>query len=367
MFEKNSFLIATLLVLAFACAARSQNVYRGTVVDVIDGKTVVLEIPNGRMKVALQYVDVPEPEQPLHQIVIDHLGLLVRGKDADFKLVGLGTNEVRGMLVVDGVDISQQMLRDGAAWLLPRERSGQSAVEFESYQASQDQARADKLGVWSVADLKPAWEFRAEQEAKIRQQEAARLRLRGIRSGLGPFQSNAKPGELSNQKMAAFDKDSWFEWITERGAESYGVHSYDDPKKLFRAFYTSNAVIEFLSGSTRQKLDCRAVYYSVNRPDGTHEDTYRLMFIALSDDYNFSRRVSHLSIVADGHTISASLDRGIRGRGSIGSEEVFFYRISSESLKKIAAANLVEVRIDNLTGHMTKDGQNLIGQLVGGN
>ena len=82
-----------------------------------------------------------------------------------------------------------------------------------------------------------------------------------------------------------------------------GVHSYDDPRKQFRAFYTSNAEIEFLSGNTKQKLDCRAVYYSIDRPDDTHEDMYKLMFIALSDDYNFSRRASHLSIVADGRTM----------------------------------------------------------------
>ena len=220
MIGKYRFFITTFLILFFAIEGLAQTVYHGSIVDVIDGKTVVLEMANGRMNVVLQYVEVPEPEQALHQIVIDHLGVLTRGKEADFRLVGLGTNDVRGRLVIGGVDISQQMLRDGAAWLMPREKSGQSAAEFESYRVSQDQARADKLGVWSVAGLKPAWEFRADKEERIRQQEAAKLRLRGVRSGLGPYQSNAKPGELNNQKMAAFDKDSWFEWITEKGTES---------------------------------------------------------------------------------------------------------------------------------------------------
>ncbi|HEY2865561.1 MAG TPA: thermonuclease family protein [Pyrinomonadaceae bacterium] len=364
---KYYFLTATFLVLYFAVETFSQNVYHGTIVDVVDGKTVVLEMPNGRMNVVLQYVEVPEPEQPLHQIVIDHLEVLTSGKEADFRLVGLGTNDVRGRLVISGIDVSQQMLRDGAAWLIPREKSGQSTAEFESYNVSQDQARADKLGVWSVADLKPAWEFRADKEEKIRQLEAAKVRLRGVRSGLGPYQSNARPGELNNQKMAAFDKDSWFEWITAAGGESYGVHSYDDPKKQFRAFYTSNAVIDFSTGNSKQKLDCRAVYYSLNGPDGSHKDVYNLLFMALSDDYNFSRRASRLTIVADGRAISANLDRGLRGKESPGALEVLFYRLSRESLRKIADAHSVEIRIDSLTGHMSKDGQNLIGQLIAGN
>jgi len=367
MLRKSSLLVAIAVVLFSTLAAHSQNTYHGTVVDVIDGKTVVLETSSGRMNVVLQYVEVPEPEQPLHQLVIDHLGVLTRGKSAEFRLLGIGTSALRGRLVIEGIDISQQMVRDGAAWLIPQERSGQSAEEFESYKASQDQARSDKLGVWSVADLKPAWEFRAEQLEKIRQQEAAKLQLRGVRTGLGPFQSNAKPGELNNQKMAAFDKDSWFQLIVENGNETRGVHSYDDPRKLFRAFYTSNAVIEFSTGNVKQKLDCRAVFYSVNHAMSPVEDGYKLMFIALSDDFNFSRRASRLTIIADGRTIAANLDRGLRGKGSIGSEEMFFYRVSRESLGKIATASSVEVRIDDLKGYMSKDGQTLIGQLIAGN
>ena len=367
MIRKSFLFVAIFIVLFGALSARSQNVFNGTVVDVKDGRTIVLEIPNGPMKVVLQYIEVPEPEQALHQIIIDHLGLLTRGKEADFRLVGIGTSDVRGRLVVGGIDISQQMLRDGAAWLIPQERSGQPQAEFESYRAAENQARSEKRGVWSLTGLKPAWEFRAEKEEKIRQQQASKTPMRGIRTGLGPFQSNAKPGELNNQKMAAFDKDSWFEWITAAGGETYGVHSYDDPKKQFRAFYTSNAVIDLSIGNTRQKLGCRAVYYLVNGADGSHQDVYDLLFMALSDDYNFSRRASRLTIIADGRAIRANLDRGLRGRESPGALEVFFYRVSRESLKKIAAANSVDVRIDSLSGHMSKDAQSLIGELVAGN
>ena len=57
----------------------------------------------------------------------------------------------------------------------------------------------------------------------------------------------------------------------------------------------------------------------------------------------------------------------MRGKESPGALEVFFYRVSRDSLHRIATANSVEIRIDSLSGHMSKDGQSLIGQLINGN
>jgi len=63
MIRKSFLFVAIFIVLFGALSARSQNVFNGTVVDVKDGKTIVLEIPNGPMKVVLQYIEVPEPEK----------------------------------------------------------------------------------------------------------------------------------------------------------------------------------------------------------------------------------------------------------------------------------------------------------------
>lgn len=365
--KRPTIFICIAFILSITHVASAQVELRGTVTEIVDGKTVVLQLANGPMKVSLQFIDVPELDQPLYQIVVEHLGILVRGKSADFRLAGMAANAARGQLIVDGIDISQQMLRDGAAWLMPKEISGQSASDFAAYKLTEDQARSERIGVWSISGLKPAWEFRAEQQEKIRQQQEAARSSRAVRSGLGPFQSNAKPGEFNNAKFAAFDKDSWFNFITGRGVETRGVHSYDDPSGRFQAFYTSNALIELGAGPARQKVDCRAVYASLRPPDGTRQDIYVLLFIALSDDYNFSRRASHLNVIADGTTISASLHHGLRGKAVIGAGEILYYWLSRASFKKIAEANSVQVRIDNLTGRMSRDTQDLIRQLIAGN
>ena len=95
----------TALVLAVSAPiASSQHRTFGEVVEVLDGKTVVVVVPTGRVKVELQYIDVPEDGQALHAAMKAHLRTLVAG--------------------VKGVDVSQQMLRDGAAWHLQFEKSG---------------------------------------------------------------------------------------------------------------------------------------------------------------------------------------------------------------------------------------------------
>jgi len=94
MSKTSLFLLALFLFAAHSASA--QILYPGKVVDIVDGKTVVLEAPGGSMRVVLQYIDVPEPEQPLHQTIVDHLGNLTRGKSAEFRLIGIGTSNLSG-------------------------------------------------------------------------------------------------------------------------------------------------------------------------------------------------------------------------------------------------------------------------------
>ena len=164
---------ATLFILLLTQAAFPQSKFSGKVVDVLDGKTVVIQTVGGKMTAALQYIEVPEPEQPLYRTVAEHLRKLVINKRVEFRAQRVSTEVIVGQLVMDGTDVSQQMLRDGAAWHMGRDKTGQGVVEWTAYAENQSQARAEKLGVWSVPGLKPAWEFRAEKEEALRQKALA--------------------------------------------------------------------------------------------------------------------------------------------------------------------------------------------------
>ena len=155
-------LAATLII---SGAATAQMSIGGEVVDVIDGKTVVIAGPTGRVTAELQFIDVPEPSQPLNSMVREHLVALVLGKRVNYRAQTLYKDRTVGKLVLNDTDVSLQMLRDGAAWHVPLNISGQEQTEFEVYASTEAAAKTEKRGVWSIADLKPAWIVRSEDLA----------------------------------------------------------------------------------------------------------------------------------------------------------------------------------------------------------
>lgn len=137
----------------------------GTVIDVIDGKTVLIELPNGKVRAEMQYIEVPERGQELHDLVIQHLRGLALGKAASFRAQQVMKDRTVGLLMIGDVDLAQQMLRDGAAWHIRHKPTGQSAAEMKTYESNESDARSEKRGVWSVDGMKTAWQFRADREA----------------------------------------------------------------------------------------------------------------------------------------------------------------------------------------------------------
>ncbi len=160
------------LILMLVGSGYSQSTMSGKVVEVIDGKTVVIEISSGKLTAELRYIEIPEREQPLYWTVRDHLEKLVLGKRVEFHPKGIMFAKTVGQLYVDGLDIAQQMLRDGAAWHITADKSGQKTEESSVYQYNQEQAKSEKRGVWGVENLKPAWEFRAEKKEIAQKREA---------------------------------------------------------------------------------------------------------------------------------------------------------------------------------------------------
>lgn len=148
----------------FAASASAQLTIPGEVVDVIDGKTVLVAIPGAKVKVELQYIDVPEPGQHLYDTVKQHLRQLVVGKSVEYRAKTLLKDRAIGRLMIKNIDISQQLLRDGAAWHKPIDSSGQEKTEYEIYAATEAAAKQEKIGVWSIQALKPSWERQDEKK-----------------------------------------------------------------------------------------------------------------------------------------------------------------------------------------------------------
>jgi endonuclease YncB( thermonuclease family) len=154
-----------------ATIASAQRSFAGEVTGVLDGRTVTLAISSGRINVQLQYIEVPNTGQQMSNTVIDHLRSLVIGKTVYYRPRNILKDRTIGQLTLGGVDISQQMLRDGAAWHIPSEMSGQELGEFKLYASMEASAKSENLGIWSISGLKPAWEFRADKREIERREE----------------------------------------------------------------------------------------------------------------------------------------------------------------------------------------------------
>ena len=160
---------ALAIVAAFAVSAFGQNYLPGQVVDVLDGRTMVLAVGNGKITIQLDYIEVPAAGQPLSDTVKAHLTKLVSGQAVQYRPRLVSPDRTIGRVVANGIDISQQMLRDGAAWHMPVRLSGQTAAEHTAFDQLQQAAQRDALGIWAVPDLKPSWE--TPDETRVARQQ----------------------------------------------------------------------------------------------------------------------------------------------------------------------------------------------------
>ena len=171
-------IVVSVFLISVCLPALAQQRFRGTVTEVVDGKTVIIEPKKGvKITLELQNIEVPEPEQQLHQIVKDHLAKLVLNKDVEFVADGFFEKLTYGRVFVTGVDLSEQLLRDGAAWFKKSTEEAPETSVTENYRANEQQARLEKRGIWSIAGMIPAWEFRAQKAEEARLAEIKRKKL----------------------------------------------------------------------------------------------------------------------------------------------------------------------------------------------
>src|SRR5688572_3488652 len=112
-------MLLAILVLSFPSFGQLSS--GGEVVDIIDGRTIVVAAANGRVKIELQFIEVPQPGQELTDTITNHLRTLLVGRIVEYRPKMIIADIVVGRVLLNNVDVSRQMLRDGAAWHVPRE------------------------------------------------------------------------------------------------------------------------------------------------------------------------------------------------------------------------------------------------------
>jgi endonuclease YncB( thermonuclease family) len=126
------------------------------VVGVHDGDTITcLDENNQQQKVRLASIDAPEVGQEYGRASREALAAMVFGKT--ITVADEGRDQYGrwiGAVTVDGLDVNRQMIATGNAW---------HYTEFSNdptLAALQEQARTQKVGLWSQPDPIPPWQFR---------------------------------------------------------------------------------------------------------------------------------------------------------------------------------------------------------------
>jgi endonuclease YncB( thermonuclease family) len=320
---------ATMLVLATAVCAAAQLRTGGRVMDIVDGKTVIVEVPAGQVTVELQYIDVPESGQSLHGVVKDHVRSLLIGKSVVLQTTGFTQRKISGKLILDGIDVSQQLLRNGAAWHLPIEVSGQGCDEFGAYAEAESSARQEKRGVWSVTDLEPAWQFRAKQQAIADQQVAVDTPVA------------TEPKATAKRKGYWSDKNPW---LKDPGTATHGFNAATQTGFLGTPLL---GVTEQAGQPDGQKMAVDLTYHYTEHGKKGRTGYFLVTVISLAGDWRFLR-ANTLVVEVDGKNYMVGKPKRETDKSTFAHAEKLTYRVEVATVEKIAHGGNVVLKIGNL-------------------
>ena len=147
------FLLAAGLMLALHAHAD----ITGKVVAVADGDTITVLHDKAQVKVRLTEIDAPEKKQAFGNRSTQSLSDLCFGKTAVLDEKGKDRyGRTLARVTCDGVDANAEQVRRGMAWVYDR------YVTDKSLYAVQEDAKAERRGLWHDDKPLPPWEWRKE-------------------------------------------------------------------------------------------------------------------------------------------------------------------------------------------------------------
>jgi len=134
----------------------------GYVVAIADGDTVtVLDANRQQHKIRLAGIDAPEKAQAFGDRSKQNLAALVFNKNVVVEWEKKDRyGRTVGKILVSGKDANLEQVRAGMAWWYEKYRKEQAASDQRIYEQAEQQARAQRVGLWRDASPTPPWEFR---------------------------------------------------------------------------------------------------------------------------------------------------------------------------------------------------------------
>jgi endonuclease YncB( thermonuclease family) len=160
-------LLAHFLVLAIGCGSSSNEsgsnaanissqLRNNTVVKIVDGDTYDVILDGTQTRIRMEGIDTPERGMDYYKVAKDYLGKLCVNQKV--RVVGSEKDRYGRLLaktyLSDGRELGVEMVRAGMAWHYKKYSSDPTLAKLER------QARAAHIGLWSLANPTPPWEFR---------------------------------------------------------------------------------------------------------------------------------------------------------------------------------------------------------------
>lgn len=133
--------------------------WQGKVVGISDGDTITVLTENKQqMKIRLYGVDTPERRQDFGERARQFTSDQVFGKTVDVDPVDTDRyGRTVGIVTIDGQVLNRALVESGMAWVYEQYCTRQECSEWRQLQ---EKAKAGKVGLWSIPNPTPPWEFR---------------------------------------------------------------------------------------------------------------------------------------------------------------------------------------------------------------
>jgi endonuclease YncB( thermonuclease family) len=138
--------------------AATSYAWQGKVVGVSDGDTITVMHEGKGEKIRLYGVDTPEKGQDFGQRAKKFTSDLVFGKIVEVDPVATDRyGRTVGHVFMNGLSLNQELIKSGYAWVY---KQYCTKPECQGWDKLEAQARDKKLGLWSMPNPIPPWEFR---------------------------------------------------------------------------------------------------------------------------------------------------------------------------------------------------------------
>ena len=156
-----SFFMALCLFTLFP--AYGEEVLIGSVIKVVDGDTLDVQVGPGKHRIRLAEIDAPERNQPWGDEAKQSLAFKVLKQEV--RVVVTDTDRYGrqvGKIFLGQTDINRSMVSEGHAWVYRQYSQDERLIEIEIM------AREAGVGLWNRSDAVPPWDWRKGKRSNRR-------------------------------------------------------------------------------------------------------------------------------------------------------------------------------------------------------